>query len=220
MRSGDVIWCNTCGSFGALRGRGLAQSCPGPVPLSMEGGRAQQLRRLRAGFHPKDRYRLPAAVPQAMWSADDTRTWSGIARLQPRPEHTPAPNNDTGQTHEAPARSRSSRRTRAGRAVDDADAEDLLETPFGRLRLRTRQRERNAEHGDNQRNTHTPPPHTPHEQTNSNTAKRHAHDTAVQRLIEAATSSVTHTGQANQTTRNKRHTTERYSSEHKRPRYH
>ena len=42
----------------------------------------------------------------------------------------------------------------------------------------------------------------------------------MQRLIEAATSNVTHTDQADQTTRNKRYTTEHHSPEHKRPRYH
>ena len=71
MMSGPVVWCNVCGAFGSQRGCGLAHACPGPAQVSGTGGRAQQLRRLRSGFHPKDRNRLPAAVPQSEWSADE-----------------------------------------------------------------------------------------------------------------------------------------------------
>ena len=63
MLSGQVVWCNVCGAFGSQRGRGLAHACPGPVQVGRAGGRPQQLRRLRAGFHPKNRTRLPAAIP-------------------------------------------------------------------------------------------------------------------------------------------------------------
>ena len=71
MLSGHVVWCNVCGAFGSQRGRGLARACPGPAQIGGTGGRAQQLRRLRAGYHPKDRVRLPNAVPQSSWTEDE-----------------------------------------------------------------------------------------------------------------------------------------------------
>ena len=73
MKSGDVIWCNICGYFGTQRGRGLTQSCPGPTQVGGIGGRAQQLRRLRAGFHPKSGRRLQPAVHQRDWTREEAR---------------------------------------------------------------------------------------------------------------------------------------------------
>ena len=150
MRSGDVIWCNTCGSFGALRGRGLAQSCAGPVPKFTEGGRSQQLRRLRAGYHPKDRYRLPPAIPQHLWSTEDTRGLHTITR----------PSTTTRRGAE-PARSRSPRPIMRldGRASADSDAEELAATRFGRLRLRVRQKERDAARADARQGSPSPVRH-------------------------------------------------------------
>ena len=72
MMSDNVVWCCVCGSFGTLRGRGLAKACPGPLPPGKAGGRAQQLRKLLAGVHPKDGTQLGDAIPQHRWSAVDT----------------------------------------------------------------------------------------------------------------------------------------------------
>ena len=72
MKSSDVIWCCVCGSFGTLRGRGLARSCTGHLPPEKAGGRAQQLRKLLAGVHPKDGYTLGPAMPQSRWADADS----------------------------------------------------------------------------------------------------------------------------------------------------
>ena len=63
FRSGDVVWCARCGAYSSARGRGLARPCTGPVPVAAVGGRAQQLRQLIKGRHPKLHHRLPPAVP-------------------------------------------------------------------------------------------------------------------------------------------------------------
>ena len=84
MRSGQVIWCNVCGSFGTFRG--LAQSCPGPVTKDSEGGRAHQLRRLRAGFDPKDRHKLGPAIPQRERPHEEMQLITSIVGLQRVPE--------------------------------------------------------------------------------------------------------------------------------------
>ena len=82
MKSGDVIWCNICGYFGTKRGRGLTQSCPGPTLVGGIGGRAQQLRRLRAGFHPKSGRRLQPAVHQRDWTREEARLRFSPAQLR------------------------------------------------------------------------------------------------------------------------------------------
>ncbi len=47
--TGDVIWCNRCGSYASTRGRGLAQACRGrPADASA----AARLTALRSGYHP------------------------------------------------------------------------------------------------------------------------------------------------------------------------
>ena len=71
MRSSDVVWCCLCGSFGTHRGRGLARSCPGPIPPGKAGGRAQQLKKLNAGVHPKDGHYIGAAMPQHRWTRSE-----------------------------------------------------------------------------------------------------------------------------------------------------
>ena len=63
LRSGNVIWCSRCGTYSTARGMGLARPCTGPVPSTAVGGRAQQLRQLKKGRHPKRHHRLPPAVP-------------------------------------------------------------------------------------------------------------------------------------------------------------
>ena len=63
FRSGDVVWCARCGVYSATRGMGLARPCTGPVPVAAVGGRAQQLRQLIKGRHPKLHHRLLPAVP-------------------------------------------------------------------------------------------------------------------------------------------------------------
>ena len=47
---------------------GLARPCTGPVPSTAVGGRAQQLRQLLKGRHPKLHHRLPPAVPFSIGS--------------------------------------------------------------------------------------------------------------------------------------------------------
>ena len=202
MRSGNVIWCNTCGSFGALRGRGLTRSCPGPAPVNTEGGRTQQLKRLREGYHPKDRYRLPTAIPQSMWSTDDARKYEFLARFQPHaagspddsPNHTTGNVDPQGQARVTHARSRSPRpTTRTNRCSTDidTDTEELSKTPFGRLRLRTRKRERdNRAETTTQQGLKPPETSTIRWQNTRDPRQPHAserHRKLAQALIAAAT---------------------------------
>ena len=63
MVSGRGIWYNTCGAYATGHAVRLAKSCEGPVDIKAAGGRAQQLRKLRAGKHPKAGHRLSDAVP-------------------------------------------------------------------------------------------------------------------------------------------------------------
>ena len=63
MRTHNTFWCIRCGAYAELRGAGLAAPCPGPVPPTAAGGRAQQLRFLKRGIHPKTRRRLAESIP-------------------------------------------------------------------------------------------------------------------------------------------------------------
>ena len=63
MRSCDTFWCLRCGAYASLRGAGLAAPCTGPAPRSAAGGRAQQLRFLKRGLHPKTRQRMAPSMP-------------------------------------------------------------------------------------------------------------------------------------------------------------
>ncbi len=66
--SGDVIWCNRCGAYAVDLARGLAKPCPGPPPpQGNSGGRAHQLRRLRAGRHLVTGACLPHHCPEPGW---------------------------------------------------------------------------------------------------------------------------------------------------------
>ena len=70
LRSGNVIWCEVCGTYSEFRGRGMARVCPGK-PADFGGdGRAQQLRRLRSEIHPTTGVKLPPAVPERLWGVD------------------------------------------------------------------------------------------------------------------------------------------------------
>ena len=63
MVSGKVIWCNTCGAYATGHAVRLVKSCQGPVDIKAAGGRSQQLRKLRAGKHPKLGHRMADTVP-------------------------------------------------------------------------------------------------------------------------------------------------------------
>ena len=143
MISGQVVWCNVCGTFGSQRGRGLAHSCPGPVQVGGTGGRSQQLRRLRAGFHPKDRVSLPAAIPRAEWTDDElshaqramaTALW----HLEPQ-----NPEGEANADDEAQHDPRHREGPHDGDAKeDDSVAEVLIHTEYGRMCLRHRGQKR------------------------------------------------------------------------------
>ena len=143
VKSGQVIWCNVCGAFGSQRGRGLAHSCPGPAQVGGTGGRAQQLRRLRAGFHPKDRSKLPAAIPQADWSADElSQAQRALATLPWLLEshHEPEGTGWASGWTEQPSPSRPGPPT----ATEDSDVDILKRTEFGRLCLQLRNQKRST----------------------------------------------------------------------------
>ena len=53
MTTGRLRWCSTCGAYSMARGRLLTMPCPGKVGSASAGGRAQQLRFLQQGKHPK-----------------------------------------------------------------------------------------------------------------------------------------------------------------------
>ena len=145
MISGHVVWCNVCGAFGSQRGRGLAHSCPGPVQVGGTGGRSQQLRRLRAGFHPKDRVSLPAAIPRAEWADDElSRAQRALAaalwHLEPQKMEGEADADDDAQHgprhHEGPHDDEAK--------GDDPVAEVLMHTEYGRMCVRNRCQKRPA----------------------------------------------------------------------------
>ena len=70
MRSGNTFWCLKCGAYSALRGVGLAAPCPGSTPHAAAGGRAQQLRFLKRGRHPKTGQRMAPSAPWRAGGAD------------------------------------------------------------------------------------------------------------------------------------------------------
>ena len=67
MLSGTILWCNTCGSYSELRGAGIAKRFPWPLDAALFGGRAQQLRALRAAKHPKAGRPIPHGVSEIRW---------------------------------------------------------------------------------------------------------------------------------------------------------
>ena len=83
MISGEVVWCNLCGTYGTHRGCGLAKPCPGPPRMGPGGGMWQRLRLLRANRHPKDKRWLPEAIPEARWSMQNNSAVS-IAMAEAR----------------------------------------------------------------------------------------------------------------------------------------
>ena len=68
MLSGQVVWCDRCGTYGTHRGCGLAHPCPGAAVMGNGGGKWQRLLLLRAGRHPKDKHWIGAPVPESAWS--------------------------------------------------------------------------------------------------------------------------------------------------------
>ena len=72
MITGDLIWCNHCGSYGQERFKALRQSCKGS---QHERSKASQLSHLRRGRHPLTgsflcSVRTPASTPRSL--AKDT----------------------------------------------------------------------------------------------------------------------------------------------------
>ena len=66
--TGCVTWCDRCGAYAEIRGRGLARPCRGPVAGGNRVGRLlkdvqARLRALRAGRHPTSGVELEAARP-------------------------------------------------------------------------------------------------------------------------------------------------------------
>ena len=71
MLSGDVIWCNTCGSYADLRADGLTQPCTGKhIGPWKGGGKRGQLTDLRRCIHPKSRSTLPPPIAEATMAID------------------------------------------------------------------------------------------------------------------------------------------------------
>ena len=66
--TGSVTWCDRCGAYAEIRGRGLARPCRGSVAGGNRVGRPlkdvqARLRALRAGRHPTTGIALEAARP-------------------------------------------------------------------------------------------------------------------------------------------------------------
>ena len=63
--SDDVVSCGKCGAYGSDTAIGLCKACPEIVPRYSTGGggRAQQLRRLLHGRHPRDGRYIGPGVP-------------------------------------------------------------------------------------------------------------------------------------------------------------
>lgn len=64
--SGEVVWCQICGSYADARAKGLADVCKGPPKASSNGngGMRGQLKALQKGRHPRTRAILPAPVDE------------------------------------------------------------------------------------------------------------------------------------------------------------
>ena len=58
-KSGNLVWCGTCGAFAETRANRLQKYCVPPPEQYGSGGVRSQLNRLRAGLHPVTRCRLP-----------------------------------------------------------------------------------------------------------------------------------------------------------------
>ena len=115
QRTGNLIWCNKCGCYATLRGRGLAKECQ-PVQKDLCGGRAQQLRFLVSGRHPKTGQRLAAYT----------------TCFNPYEEQV-----EQGMDAASGAQAASSLR---------GDEPQLAKSQVGRMRLRARAREANSRH--------------------------------------------------------------------------
>jgi hypothetical protein len=71
MLSGDVIWCNTCGSYADLRADGLTEPCTGNhIGPWKGGGKRGQLVDLRRCIHPRNRSTLPPPIAEATMAID------------------------------------------------------------------------------------------------------------------------------------------------------
>ena len=78
-KSGNVIWCGTCGSFAETKAVQLASHCKGPPPTRLGGGGLrQQLVALRANDHPVSGQRLP---PTTHMDGTPVGATIGYARL-------------------------------------------------------------------------------------------------------------------------------------------
>ena len=78
METGSVRWCSACGAYSATRGRLLAKPCPGKISSTSAGGRAQQLRFLKEGSHPKIGVRIGGTATRTT-AADDASVGGALA---------------------------------------------------------------------------------------------------------------------------------------------
>ena len=78
METGSVRWCSACGAYSATRGRLLAKPCPGKISSTGAGGRAQQLRFLKEGRHPKTGVRIGGTATRTT-AADDSSVGGALA---------------------------------------------------------------------------------------------------------------------------------------------
>ena len=81
--TGSVTWCDRCGAYAEIRGRGLARPCRGPVAGGNRVGRLlkdvqARFRALRAGKHPTSGVELESARPAHR--SDHARTGPGRER--------------------------------------------------------------------------------------------------------------------------------------------
>ena len=78
-KSGNVIWCGTCGSLAETKAVQLASHCRGPPPSRLgSGGLRQQFVALRAGTHPVSGQQLP---PTTRMDGTPIGATIGYARL-------------------------------------------------------------------------------------------------------------------------------------------
>ena len=124
--SGRVLWCNTCGAYATGHAVRLARSCEGPVDIKAAGGRAQQLRKLREGKHPKTGHRIGDAVPWRRLN-DEQRATFGSYESCDEPHDSDSLNNQ--------------RTTRKRSMPASGEGAFLSTTTFRQLQLRVRARQ-------------------------------------------------------------------------------
>ena len=127
VTTGQILWCSRCGAYSGNRTRALSSACPGPLSdalRAINGGRTQQLNRLKRGLHPC--------------------TGQPIAPHHPAPEGVylqTAPRGNSPLSTSALRMHAMRRRVRAREGRADSPPPAVQCSNFEALRARVRQRE-------------------------------------------------------------------------------